>query len=111
MLLRVRAEYKHTGKVFSSLLAEYFQGAQIKGMRQAGLWHAYYGLLGKREGKIPVGRNRCSSEDNIKMYFKGIEYKSLDWIRLTQDRSKWQAVVSTVMNSQAASDDGYLLTS
>jgi hypothetical protein len=50
--------------------------------------HAYCGLLGKREGKIPVGRNRRSSGDNIKMYFKGIECKGLDWIRLTQDRSK-----------------------
>jgi len=75
-----------------------------------GLWYAYCGLLRKREGNFPVVRHRCSSEDNIKMYFKGIECKGLDWIRQTHDRSKWRAVVSTAMNSQAPRDDGYLLT-
>jgi hypothetical protein len=52
-------------------------------------------LVGKPEGKRPLGRPRCKWEDNIKMEVGG---GCGDWMELAQDREKWQALVSMVMN-------------
>jgi hypothetical protein len=58
-----------------------------------------YGILvGKPEGKRPLGRPRRRWEDNIKMDLREIEIDGAYWIRLPQDRVQWQAFVSTVMN-------------
>jgi hypothetical protein len=54
-----------------------------------------YGILvGKPEGKRPLGRPRRRLVDNIKIYLKEIGWDGMDWIDLAQ----WRAVVNTVMN-------------
>jgi hypothetical protein len=47
---------------------------------------AYRSLVGKPDGKTPLGRPRCGWVDNIKMDLVGIEWGGLDWIGFAQDR-------------------------
>jgi hypothetical protein len=58
----------------------------------------YKFLVGKPEGKRPRGRPRRRWEDGIRMYLREIGLGGVDWIRLAQDRERWQAVASAVMN-------------
>jgi hypothetical protein len=58
----------------------------------------YKVLVGKPEGKRPLGRPRRRWEDGIKMDLREIGLGGVDWIRLAQDRDRWWAVVSAVMN-------------
>jgi hypothetical protein len=60
----------------------------------------YKVLVGKPEGKRPLGRPRRRWEDGIRMDFRdtGLGGGVVDWIRLAQDRDRWRAVVSAVMN-------------
>jgi hypothetical protein len=60
--------------------------------------NAYRILVGKLEGKRPIGRPRCRWENNIKMDLREIGWGGMDWIDLAQDRDQWRAVVNTVMN-------------
>ena len=55
-------------------------------------------LVGKPEGKRPLGRPRRRWEDNIKMYLQEVGGDCEDWMELAQDRDRWRALVSTVMN-------------
>jgi hypothetical protein len=55
-------------------------------------------LVGRSEGKIPLGRPRRRLEDNIKMDLREIGIDGANWIRLAQDRVQWRAFVNTVMN-------------
>ena len=55
-------------------------------------------LVGKPEGKIPSGRPRRRCEDNIKMDLREVGGGCGDWMELAQDRDRWRALVSTVMN-------------
>ena len=55
-------------------------------------------LVGKPEGKRPLGRSRRRWEDNIKMDLQEVGGGCGDWMELAQDRERWQALVSTVMN-------------
>jgi hypothetical protein len=55
-------------------------------------------LLGKPEGKRPLGRPRRRWENGIRVDLREIGLEGLNWIRLTQDRGRWRAVVSAVMN-------------
>ena len=55
-------------------------------------------LVGKPEGKRPLGRPRHRWEDNIKMDLQEVGGGCGDWLELAQDRDKWRALVSTVMN-------------
>jgi hypothetical protein len=55
-------------------------------------------LVGRPEGKRPLGRHRCRWEDNIKMELTEIGIDGANWIRLAQDRVQWRAFVNTVMN-------------
>ena len=55
-------------------------------------------LVGKPEGKRPLGRPRRRWEDNIKMDFQEVGCEGMDWIELTQDRDRWRALVTGVMN-------------
>ena len=58
-----------------------------------------YGVLvGKPQGKRPLGRPRRRWEDNIKMDSKKVGCGSMDWIELAQDRDRWRALVTVVMN-------------
>jgi len=58
----------------------------------------YRVLVGKPEGKIPLGRPRRRWEDNIKMDLQGVGCGGMDWIELAQDRDRWRALVDAVMN-------------
>jgi hypothetical protein len=62
--------------------------------------NAYRILVGKPEGKRPVGRPRYRLVDNIKMYLRDIRSGGVDWIDLAQDKDYWKALVNTVMNFQ-----------
>ena len=55
-------------------------------------------LVGKPEGKRPLGRPRRRWEDNIKMDLQEMGEGGGDWMELTQDRDRWWVLVSTVMN-------------
>ena len=55
-------------------------------------------LVGKREVKRPSGRTRRRWEDNIKMDLEEVGSCCGDWMELAQDRKRWRALVSTVMN-------------
>jgi hypothetical protein len=55
-------------------------------------------LVGKLEGKRPLGRPRHRWVDNIKMDLREIGCDGMDYIDLTQDRDQWKALVNTVMN-------------
>jgi hypothetical protein len=57
----------------------------------------YKVLVGKPKGKRPLGRPRRRWEDGIRMDLREISL-GVDWIRLAQDRDRWRAVVSAVMN-------------
>jgi hypothetical protein len=60
----------------------------------------YKVLVGKPEGKRPLGRPRRRWEDGIRMDLGRIDLGGVDWIRLAQDRDQWQAAVSAAMNLQ-----------
>ena len=57
-------------------------------------------LVGKPDGKRPMGRPRRRWEDNIKMDLQEVGRGWGDLMELAQDRDRWQALVSTVMNFQ-----------
>jgi transcription termination factor 2 len=59
---------------------------------------AYNILVGRPEGRRPLGRPRRRWKDNIKMNLREIVFEDVDWIHLAQDRDRWRAVVNTVMN-------------
>jgi len=54
-------------------------------------------LVGKPEGKRPLGRSRLRWEVNIKMDLREVGGGG-DWMELAQDRDRWRALVNTVMN-------------
>jgi len=60
----------------------------------------YWVLVGKPEGKRPLGRPRRRWEDNIKMGFQEVGCGGMDWIKLAHDRDRVQALVNVVMNLQ-----------
>jgi hypothetical protein len=61
---------------------------------------AYRALVGKPEGRRPLGRPRRRWEDNITMDLREGGWEGADWIDLAQDRDRWLALVYTVMNLQ-----------
>jgi len=58
----------------------------------------YRFLVGKPDGKRPLGRPRRRWEDNINIYLQEVGCGSMDWIELPQDRDRWRALVNAVMN-------------
>jgi hypothetical protein len=60
--------------------------------------NAYRILVGKSEGKRPLGTQRRRWVDNIKMDFRAIGWDGVDWIHMTEDRDHWRALVNTVLN-------------
>jgi hypothetical protein len=78
---------------------------KARGMRWAGhvvcmgeVRGAYNILVGRPEGRRPLGRPRRRWEDNIKMDLREIGFRDVYWIHLAQDRDRWRALVNTVMN-------------
>ncbi|KAJ4443166.1 hypothetical protein ANN_04816 [Periplaneta americana] len=60
--------------------------------------NAYRVLIGRPEGKSPLGRPRRRWENNIKMYLREMGYDDREWIGLAQDRDLWRAYVRAAMN-------------
>ena len=58
----------------------------------------YRVLVGKPEGKRPLGRPRRRWVDNIRMDLQEVGCGYMDWTGLTQDRNRWRTLVSAVMN-------------
>jgi hypothetical protein len=58
----------------------------------------YRVLVGKPEGKSPLGRSRCRWEDGIKMNLREVGCGGMYWIELAQDRDRLRALVNAVMN-------------
>jgi hypothetical protein len=58
----------------------------------------YSVLVGKPQGKRPLGRPRCRCEDNIKMDLQEVGRSHGDWMELAQDRDRWRALVCTERN-------------
>jgi hypothetical protein len=69
--------------------------------------NAYRILVGKPEGKSPLGRPRRRWVDNL----REIGWKSGDWIDLAQDRDHWRALVNTVMKLRFPTNAGKFLRS
>ena len=59
---------------------------------------AYRVLVGKPEGKRPLGRPRCRWVVNIRMDLQEMGFGYVDWIGLAHDRDRWRTLVSAVMN-------------
>ena len=60
----------------------------------------YRVVVGKFEGRRPIGRPRHRWEDNIKMDLQEVRCRGMDWIVLSQGRDRWQAIVNAVLNLQ-----------
>ena len=58
----------------------------------------YWDLVGKLEGRRPLGRPRRRWVDNIRMDLQEVGCGYMEWIGLAQDRDRWRRLVSTVMN-------------
>jgi hypothetical protein len=58
----------------------------------------YRVLVGKPEGKRPLGRTRRRWEGNIKMDLQEVGCGGMDWIEMAQDRDSWRALVNVVIN-------------
>jgi hypothetical protein len=66
--------------------------------RMGKLRNAYNILVGKPEGKRPLGRLMCRWEDNIRTDLREIGWEDVNWMRLAPDRGQWRALLNTVMN-------------
>jgi len=71
----------------------------------------YRVLVGKSEGKRPLGRPRRRWVDNIMMDLQEVGCGYMDWIGLAQDRNRWRTLVSAVMNLRVPWNAGNFLTS
>jgi hypothetical protein len=65
-------------------------------------------LVGKPEGKRPLGRSRRRWVDNIMMYLGEVELGDVDWIGLAKDRNRWRALVNSVLNLRVPWNAGKL---
>jgi hypothetical protein len=68
------------------------------------------GMLGKPEGKRPIGRHRRRWDDNIKMDLRVIGCGGMDWIDLAQDMDLWRPLVNMVMNLRVPYNVGKFLS-
>jgi hypothetical protein len=59
--------------------------------------NAYRILVGKQEGRRPLGRPKCRWVDNFKMDLREIGWDGTNWFDLAQDREQWRALLNTVM--------------
>jgi hypothetical protein len=59
---------------------------------------AYRLLVGKPEGKRPLGRPRCRWVDNIRINLGEVGWSDVDWNDLAEDRNKWRAVVNSILH-------------
>jgi hypothetical protein len=87
------------------LLTHYCAGDKIENHEMGGVCSSdgegrgvYMILVGKSEGKRPLGRPRRRWEDNIRIDLQEVGCGGMDWIGLAQDRDRWRATVNAVMN-------------
>ena len=71
----------------------------------------YRVLVGKPEGKRPLGRPRLRWEDNIKADLQKVGREGMDWIDLVQERDRWRAFLNAVLNLRVPQNAGNFLTS
>jgi len=72
----------------------------------------YWVLVGKPEGKRPLGRTKRRWEDNIQMDLQEVGWRrGMDWIELAQDRNRCRALVNAVMNLRVPYNARNFLTS
>jgi len=71
----------------------------------------YRVLVGKPEGKRPLGRPTRKWEDNIRMDLQEVGCDGMEWIDLALDRDRWRALVTAVMNLRDPNNAGNFLTS
>jgi hypothetical protein len=92
--LNIKAEFKYIGYEDEArrmrLAGQVARMGEVRG--------AYNILVGRPEGRRPLGRHRRRWEDNIKMDLREIWFGNVDWIHWAQDRDRWRALVNTVMN-------------
>jgi hypothetical protein len=81
-------------------------GACSSGGEERGMYRI---LVGKREGKRPLGRPKCRWEDNIKMDLQEVGCRDMDLIELAQDRYRWRTLVNVVMNLRVPKKCGEFL--
>jgi hypothetical protein len=60
--------------------------------------NAYRILVGKPEGKRPLGRPRCRWVDSVTKDLREIGWDGVDWMDIAHDRDQWRALVNTVLN-------------
>jgi hypothetical protein len=60
--------------------------------------NAYRLLVGKPEGKRPIGRPRRRWVDNIRMHLGEVGWGDVDWIGLAQDRNRWRSLMNSILN-------------
>jgi hypothetical protein len=72
--------------------------------------NAYRILVGKPEGRRPLGRPRRRWVDNIKMDLREIGWDGVDWVDLAEDRDQLRALVNTVMNLRLPYNAGKFLS-
>jgi hypothetical protein len=60
--------------------------------------NVYRLLVGKPEGKRPLGRTRRKWVDTIRMDLRKVDWGDVDWIGLAKDKNRWRALVNVVMN-------------
>jgi hypothetical protein len=70
--------------------------------------NAYRLLVGKPEGKRPLGRPKRRWVDNIRMDLGEVGWDDVDWIGLAKDRNRWRAVVNSVLNLRVPRNAGKL---
>jgi hypothetical protein len=70
--------------------------------------NAYRLMVGKAEGKRPLGKPRRRWVDNIKMDLGEVGWSDVDWIGLAKDRNRWRAVVNSVLNLRVPWNAGKL---
>jgi hypothetical protein len=71
----------------------------------------YKVLVGKPQGRRPLGRPRRRWEDNNKMNLQEVGCGGMDWIELAQDRGRWRALANAVMNLRVPYNAGTFLNS
>jgi hypothetical protein len=70
--------------------------------------NAYTLLVGKPEGKRPLGRPRRRWMDNIRMDLGEVGWGDVDWFGVAQDRNRWRALVNSVLNLRVPLNAGKL---
>jgi hypothetical protein len=70
--------------------------------------NVYKVLVGKPEGKIPLGRPRRRWENGIRLDIKEIGWGSVEWIHFAQDDDRWRTLVNTVMNLRILEPRNYI---